>query len=115
MKKIIIFSDDEIHDLASGKIVEMRDGDGTSFLFMNKNRYAVSCTDLDDYNPGTRMKTEITYEDIYDDWRRNYPKLASLVEDYRPAGGEYMSIIVWTEQGKYLYNYITKELRAISR
>lgn len=41
MKKITIFSADEIHDLASGKIVETKDGyDGCTHLYMNAMRYA---------------------------------------------------------------------------
>lgn len=41
MKKITVFSSDEINDLASGKIVEGKDGyDGSTHLYMNAMRYA---------------------------------------------------------------------------
>lgn len=41
MERIIVFSEDEIHDLASGKIVKGTDGyDGSTALYMSTMRYA---------------------------------------------------------------------------
>lgn len=62
-----------------------------------------------------RIKVEITYQDIYDDWRKHYPELVEYFIDYRPALEEYMSIIIWTTNNKYLYSYETKQLRLVSR
>lgn len=56
---------------------------------------------------------EITYRDILDDWRTNYPELTPSFKDYRPAIEEYMSILIWTDKKCYLYNYNTKHLSPV--
>lgn len=62
-----------------------------------------------------RKGAEITYGDIYDDFRSRYPEMATYVEDYRPAIELYQTIVIWTRDNVYHYHYDTKTLELVDR
>lgn len=62
-----------------------------------------------------RKEAEITYGDIYADFRRRYPEMTTYVEDYRPAIDLYQTIVIWTRSNTYHYHYDTKTLELIDK
>lgn len=60
-------------------------------------------------------ETELTYEDIYDDFREQFPIFIPLVSSYAPAIDLYRTIVIWTDHTVYHYSYDTKELRRVDR
>lgn len=53
------------------------------------------------------MSNELTWKDIYNEFRQLHPNMKKQVADYRPHS--YLTIVVYMKDGsKVLYDYTTK-------
>lgn len=102
MKKIIVFTKDEIQNLSDNVIVECT-VDRVEHLYMSENAY-------NRYINFPKKKDIVSYSDIFDEAMRRFPSKLSSVFNWSAVPEEYMTIRIRTKDGVYFYKYGDSEL-----